>query len=203
MRADALRCLRLLVQAVGDGDALAFFVPGLASGLGAALISAGKHPAASCLHSCRLVPQLPALPARPLAGLMAVGRASWLPRTPGKSPSCRAAGVGQGTRNRSGPAAHSAAAAEAVAAMVAVLRLALSDSQAALLPGAPGGAAADASSARAALQRLELRPADAEPLELTAAESERAGIVRMAFQCMLRSSIMTAGGTFSAGPWQS
>ncbi len=82
MRADALRCLRLLVQAVGDGDALAFFIPGLVSGLGAALISAGKRPDTSCLHSCRLVPQLPALPARPLAGLMAARGASWLPRTP-------------------------------------------------------------------------------------------------------------------------
>ncbi len=87
--------------------------------------------------------------------------------------------------------------------MVAVLRLALSDSQAALPLGAPGGVAADASSARAALQRLELRPADAEPLELTAAESERAGIVRSVYSsACLRSSIMKAGGTFRDGPWQ-
>lgn len=51
LRAEALRCLRLLVQTVGDGDALAFFVPGLVSGLGAALHAAGWLRASSAYSS--------------------------------------------------------------------------------------------------------------------------------------------------------
>jgi hypothetical protein len=47
IRTEALRCLRLLVQAVGDGTALAFFVPGLVSGLGATLAAAGMVPSRS------------------------------------------------------------------------------------------------------------------------------------------------------------
>ena len=43
MRAAALGALRLLVEAVVSGDALAFFVPGLVSGLGKALAAAGAH----------------------------------------------------------------------------------------------------------------------------------------------------------------
>lgn len=43
VRAAALGALRLLVEAVGSGDALAFFVPGLVSGLGKALAAAGVH----------------------------------------------------------------------------------------------------------------------------------------------------------------
>lgn len=42
VRVEALRCVRLLVQAVGDGTALAYFVPGLVSGMGAALATAGE-----------------------------------------------------------------------------------------------------------------------------------------------------------------
>ena len=41
LRAAALRALRLLVLAVPDGDALAFFVPGIVSGTGKALAAAG------------------------------------------------------------------------------------------------------------------------------------------------------------------
>ncbi len=41
LRALALGALRRLINAVGDGDALAFFVPGLTSGLGKALVAAG------------------------------------------------------------------------------------------------------------------------------------------------------------------
>ena len=41
LRAAALRALRLLVAAVDDGDALAFFVPGIVSGLSKALLAAG------------------------------------------------------------------------------------------------------------------------------------------------------------------
>ena len=41
LRAAALRALRLLVGAVADGDALAFFVPGIVSGLSNALLAAG------------------------------------------------------------------------------------------------------------------------------------------------------------------
>lgn len=52
LRVEALRCLRLLVQTVGDGDALAFFVPGLVSGLGAALHAAGWLRTSSPKFSC-------------------------------------------------------------------------------------------------------------------------------------------------------
>ena len=41
LRAAALRALRLLVAAVDDGDALAYFVPGIVSGLSKALLAAG------------------------------------------------------------------------------------------------------------------------------------------------------------------
>ena len=41
LRAAALRALRLLVAAVDDGDALAYFVPGVVSGLSKALLAAG------------------------------------------------------------------------------------------------------------------------------------------------------------------
>jgi hypothetical protein len=41
LRAAALQALRLLVVAVDDGDALAFFVPGIVSGLSKALLAAG------------------------------------------------------------------------------------------------------------------------------------------------------------------
>lgn len=41
LRATALRGLRRLIAAVGDGDALAFVLPGVASGLLRALLLAG------------------------------------------------------------------------------------------------------------------------------------------------------------------
>lgn len=43
LRAAALGALHQLTEAVGSGDALAFFVPGLASGLGNALAAAGVY----------------------------------------------------------------------------------------------------------------------------------------------------------------
>ena len=51
VRAAALGALRSLVEAVGSGDALAFFVPGLVSGLGKALAAAGAHVVGSDSHS--------------------------------------------------------------------------------------------------------------------------------------------------------
>lgn len=42
VRAAALQCLTLLVQAVGTADALAFFLPGIATGLAKALVAAGS-----------------------------------------------------------------------------------------------------------------------------------------------------------------
>ena len=47
LRAAALRCLRRLIDAVGDGDVLAFVLPGVASGLLRALLVAGA-PARYC-----------------------------------------------------------------------------------------------------------------------------------------------------------
>lgn len=41
IRTLSLDCLRLLLTAVGSGDALAFFLPGIATGLAKALIAAG------------------------------------------------------------------------------------------------------------------------------------------------------------------
>lgn len=42
VRAAALRCLNLLIQAVDSADALAFFLPGIATGLAKALVAAGS-----------------------------------------------------------------------------------------------------------------------------------------------------------------
>jgi TELO2-interacting protein 1 len=42
LRGTALLCLRRLIEVVGDGSALAFFVPGIVTGLGKALIVAGR-----------------------------------------------------------------------------------------------------------------------------------------------------------------
>ena len=50
LRAAALWALRLLVGAVADGDALAFFVPGIVSGLSNALLAAGAVPAVGHMH---------------------------------------------------------------------------------------------------------------------------------------------------------
>ncbi len=50
LRAAALRALRLLVGAVADGDALAFFVPGIVSGLSNALLAAGMGISHQCAH---------------------------------------------------------------------------------------------------------------------------------------------------------
>ena len=53
LRAAALRCLRRLIDAVGDGDALAFVLPGVASGLLRALLVAG-----ALARYCRAVARL-------------------------------------------------------------------------------------------------------------------------------------------------
>lgn len=47
LRSTALRGLRRLIAAVGDGDALAFVLPGVASGLLRALLLAGALPHSS------------------------------------------------------------------------------------------------------------------------------------------------------------
>lgn len=57
LRSAALRCLRRLIDAVGDGDVLAFVLPGVASGLLRALLVAGALAKLlpRCCHAARAV----------------------------------------------------------------------------------------------------------------------------------------------------
>ena len=136
VRAAALGALRLLVEAVGSGDALAFFVPGLVSGLGKALAAAGvrcvgtnprqldchpPHGSTNAFVTSQLhMAMSTAAPGHILYFHTAMSTA--------RSRHILWTGTAHGARVRSGPAAGSAAAAQAVAALAVVCRSTLGDS---------------------------------------------------------------------------
>lgn len=65
LSAAALRALRYLVEAVKDGDALAFVLPGLASGLAKTMVAAGDKLLVYFMSELAAV-QLPPVPLVPL-----------------------------------------------------------------------------------------------------------------------------------------